>query len=251
MADKMTDQVHSISFDGKNTWDGFGLNMIPNTRPLVNPPEPKTERIDIPGGNGSINMSRLLNNYTVFKDREGSWEFTLTDYYNQYDYLNKDQKRWARVFSQIMNYLDGRERKVVLNDQPNFYYVGNVHVNKWDSDVHWSKITLDYTLDPFKYELTASDEDWLWDPFCFEDGIIREYKNLTSPTTLTIPPRRLMTYPQIYASNGNMSVKWNNMTFALKQGWNKFPAMVITPEHNTLQFTGSGTVTVKYRGGEL
>ena len=43
---------HSITIGSKNTWDDWYL--IPSSRPVVNPPKPKTKYIDIPGADGHL-----------------------------------------------------------------------------------------------------------------------------------------------------------------------------------------------------
>lgn len=47
-------------------------------------------------------------------------------------------------------------------------------------------MTLKFECDPYKYELTATDEDWLWDPFDFEEGVIKEYGNQNVDGTLVL-----------------------------------------------------------------
>ena len=41
-----------------NTWDDW--HILAESRPVFAPPEPKTNYIDVPGGNGSLDLSELL-----------------------------------------------------------------------------------------------------------------------------------------------------------------------------------------------
>lgn len=153
---------------GKNTWDDW--HLIPKERPLINPPSPKYNFLDLPGANGTIDLSDVLSNrYPVYEDRKGSIEF----------YVMNGYKEWHKAYSDIMNYCHGESCKIILEDDPDFFYRGRVSVNAWRSEKDWSKIVLDYQVDPFKYELFSSTEPWRWDPFSFVDGVITNNKAWT------------------------------------------------------------------------
>jgi hypothetical protein len=39
------------------------------------------------------------------------------------------------------------------------YYLGRMSVNQWQSEKDWSKITLDYRVEPFKYSCATNEID--------------------------------------------------------------------------------------------
>lgn len=142
------EQTHVKVFNGRTTWKYFQL--IPTSRPVINPPPFKANFISIPGGNGSIDASTALTNYPMYDDRTGSIEFkSMRDY--------GSPTGWVKTYELLLNYIHGRKFKVVLFDDPDFYYEGRLSINSWKSDKDWSTITLDYRLDPFKYWV-GSDE---------------------------------------------------------------------------------------------
>ena len=61
---------HSITFGTKNTWDDW--HLIPKTRPLVNPPTVKTNYVDIPCGDGVLDLTETLACRPVHNNRNGS-----------------------------------------------------------------------------------------------------------------------------------------------------------------------------------
>ena len=83
---------------GKNTWDDW--HLIPSTRPLVNPPKPNTKGIQVPGRNGTLDMSRVLTGYMTYQNRTGSWEFIV----------DNDHWGWAVAYSAIMADIHGQEK---------------------------------------------------------------------------------------------------------------------------------------------
>lgn len=49
---------HSITIGDKNTWDDW--HLIPATRPLFNPPTVKENMVNIPGGDGVLDLTASL-----------------------------------------------------------------------------------------------------------------------------------------------------------------------------------------------
>ena len=85
MSSNFAQKVHSITFrstafgEERNTWDDW--HLVPVSRPVINPPAVHTHYIDIPGANGSIDLTDTLTGGPTFGDREGSIEFmVLHDY---------------------------------------------------------------------------------------------------------------------------------------------------------------------------
>ena len=149
------------TYRGRNTWDDW--HLIPKERPLFNPPSPKYNFMDIPGANGTVDLSDVLSDkYPVYNDRTGSIEF----------YVMNGYKEWYEAYSDIMNFCHGEKCKLILEDDPLYYYRGRVSVNAWKSEKDWSKIVLDYQVEPFKFELYGSTDPWFWDPFNFTNGIV-------------------------------------------------------------------------------
>ena len=238
--------IHSliIGKDSKwyNTWDDWFL--IPSSRPLINPPAPKTKFVDVPGRDGVLDLSELINPYTVYGNRSGSNEFIV----------DNDHWAWYNAYSTIMTVLQGKSGlQIVLLDDRNFYYEGRTSVNAWKSDQSWSSIVLDYNVSPWKKRMNTSLEPWKWDPFNFETGIIRYFnqQQITGSGTIRLVGDAIRETPWFTATTA-MTVKFKNRTYNLTAGKRmQVPDIVITEGENTLVFTGTGKVTIEYRGGSL
>lgn len=165
---------HSVTFGDKNTWDDWRL--VPSSRPLFNPPAQKVKTLDIPGGDGVLDLSQALTGYPVYQNRTGSIEFIVMN----------DFKPWHMAYSDIMDYLHGQTMRATLEDDPEYFYEGRFTVNAWKSQKDWSRIVIDYSVGPYKWSRLSSTDDWLWDPFNFQNGIIRStiFNNI-SVTTAT------------------------------------------------------------------
>lgn len=241
---------HSVIFGDKNSWADWYL--LPTSRPVINPPKPKTKFVDIPGADGYLDMSTVLTGDITYEARTGSIEFIVDN--GQLSAYKADL--WSALYSAIMDYLHGQIRKVVLEDDPAYYYEGRLSVNSWKSEANNSKIVIDYTLNPYKFENTSSLEDWFWDTFNFESGIIRDYKNLKVDGNLefVILGRRMRVVPSfiVTSDDGNgLDVTFNGQKFHLPDGTSRVVNIITKEGDNTLTFTGKGTVSIDYRGGCL
>lgn len=137
--------------------------IVPTSRPLVAPPSVKQHVIDVPGVNGSIDLTESITPYPTYGNRTGSWEFAVR---------NEKPYTWQEVYSMIQNDLQGRLVKVTLQDDPDWFYRGRIAVSDWKSnnDGTWSTITLNYSFEPYKYYKDLADND----------EHILQYKNSTN-----------------------------------------------------------------------
>lgn len=241
---------HSIIFGDKNTWADWYL--IPSSRPVFNPPKPKTKFVDIPGADWCMDLSTVLTGDIAYEGRTGSIEF----YVDNGQLTEYKESRWSILYSEIMDYLHGQLRQATLEDDPGFYYEGRFTVNQWKSDPHNSKIVIDYNVNPYKLESLSSLDDWIWDSFNFELGIIREYKDIRVDGELEflITGRRMQVVPSfiVTSDDGNgLDVIFNGQTFHLPDGTSRVLNIVTKSGENTLKFVGNGVVSIDYRGGCL
>ena len=232
---------HSITIGDKNTWDDW--HLIPATRPLFNPPTVKENMVNIPGGDGVLDLTASLAGRPTYNNRTGSWTF----------YVQNGFKDWSTLYSEIMVYLHGQTFKAILEDDPAYFYEGRFSVNQWKSDKDYSQIVINYNVGPYKKEVNNTGSDWLWDPFNFGTGIIRNYKNLSVLMTLTVVVEGdiMDSIPVIIASASGMQVTYEGNTYNLAKGANTIPQIVLHSGENTLVFTGQGTITIENTGGRL
>lgn len=247
---------HSVIFGDKNTYDDW--KIVPSSRPVINPPTQKTVILDIPGADGVLDISEALTGYPVFNNREGSLEFIVLNDYPSY--------RWEQVYSNIVTYLHGKQMRMILEDDPNYFYDGRFHVDNWSSQKDWSRITIKYSVGPYKWSThTSIDTDWLWDPFNFETDFISaslfkdiEVSNVPKTLHLTYKETGEATIcPVFITTSSNVTVRYENhsngntITRQLPYGSSMQHDILIFGGDVDLTFTGSGTVSIEFRRGRL
>lgn len=232
--------AYGVTFGEKHSLRDWKLLL--NERPKITPPEPKTNYIDVAGSDCGIDATESLTGDVKYDWAEIEFTFLTI----------KNRMQWSALYSEIMNSIHGKQMKIILDEDPAYFYFGRVTVNEWSSDEKHSTIVINAKVKPYKYDMFSSLEDWEWDPFDFETGVIREYKDLQVNGTLevTVIGSRMPVVPIIKASTA-MKVKFEGQTYNLSSGNNEIPEIEIFDGENLLTFTGTGTVSIDYRGGSL
>lgn len=231
---------HSVNFGDKNSWDDWRL--IPSSRPFIAPPPVQTKFVEIPGMDGSYDMTDWLAGRPTYQNRSGAIEFVIAD----------DSKSWATIYSEIMNYLHGKSMRLTLEDDPGYYYEGRFAVSQWKSDKWYSMISITYSLYPWKRVINSTGEEWEWDPFNFYTGVIQSFNAypIDGTETILIYGTPYRESPK-FTSTAAMTVEFNGNTYELPEGETTIDDIILEEGPNTLTFTGTGVIGIDYRGGSL
>ena len=170
--------IHAMTFtdlareESWHTLDDWGLALT--TQPTFNMPPVKTHILELPGGDGVIDLTTAITGYPVYGNRTGSFTFVAP----------APQNRWQSLISQIAERLHGQRLEIRLDDDPGWFYEGRVALNVGACDRQYGTIVVDYDVGPYKWAENRTDEPWLWDPFSFVDGVIGN-SNLAPETIVT------------------------------------------------------------------
>lgn len=133
--------MNGITFGGFHSYRDFSLILAQKT---IGTPSPKTETIDIPGGDGVLDFTEFFGE-VKYNNRQLSFDFSTL----------VRQEQFMTLFSTVQNALHGQKMKIVLDDDPECYYIGRITVNEWKADQNIGKLTIDCDCEPYKYKLTS------------------------------------------------------------------------------------------------
>lgn len=114
-----------------------GLNLILSGVDIP-PASPKTNFVDIPGGDGSVDLTEALG-AVRYKDRECSFTFTV---FPSDDFEEKKRE--------VANELNGKRFKITVDKDPDFYWDGRCVLDKYTSDKNVHTIVVKATVAPYK-----------------------------------------------------------------------------------------------------
>lgn len=232
--------MKGIIFGTKHSYDDLDLILNSKSIPL---PEPKTYILDVPGADGSLDLSTALTDGTMkYKNRELQFNFTI----------NKPFEEWEQVKSKIAAYLHGKIMEVRVEADEGYFYSGRCKVENISTKNPKATLTITVDADPYKYDDLDSSERTEWEGF---DGNPLEWNysiTVSTETTTIVPPQKMKVVPTINVS-ADMTLVYKTSQIALYEGDNIIPSVVLSElqADNTLKFLGTGTAKIKFRGGVL
>ena len=128
----------SIVVDGSDLFGRFGLRLTNGS--TFAPPEPKTYTVDIPGGNGVIDLTEALTGDVAYGQREMKLVLAATG-------VDDAEDLRRRLYS----FLHGRRLGFSLTSDPCYTYTGRFAVTSCEVSGHdavTAKVTV--TCDPYK-----------------------------------------------------------------------------------------------------
>lgn len=231
--------MFGVMFDDKHSYDDFGL--IYNTKTISEPVVQK-KYVSVPGRNGAIDLSEVLTGNPRYDDREINVTFTIMEPF----------PKWELKRSEIAQALHGRKMRIVFDDDKAFYWYGRIEVGEIKPEGSTASIEISAIVEPYKHNVTTSAEDWLWDPFDFEFGVINETANMLVNGTLSYILITSQKWENpIIVSDAAMSLTVDGKTYSIAAGSQVLYELILTEGEHTFTFTGNGTVTINYVGGML
>lgn len=218
------------------------LGLLPAERPEISPPTPDIHSARAIGSNGRLYMQ--LTDWPTYDAREGRFSYYIP---------GTDRQRFDR-YTAVQTALHGQTGTVILDEDNAFYYSGIFTVDSFAHAEAAGVLTIRAELDPYKYDRYRTDQDWLWDPFSFETGVIREYGGLEvdGSRTVTVISSPAGGWPTVILSAA-MTVDWDGTSYALAAGTHELTDIELphAVEEIPVTFTGSGTASIRFRAGYL
>lgn len=230
-----------------HTLDDWGLAIGNNN--YIGNPQQHTDFISVKGRNGLLDISEALTSRPTYSSRAIS--VSLGGVRNRHD--------WDSVISDFRNKIEGKIIKLIFDNDPTYYWYGRCHIEDFDRMRSLGTFTLSIpNADPYKYDVVAFNEDWLWDPFNFETGHVTDASEytITGHTEITIPSGLMPVSPTIVVTNINTFLtvqKYGDVrVINLSLGENKVYAITVNDTtESILMFEGDGKFSINYRGGSL
>lgn len=214
-----------VTFGNKHTYWDWGLLL--KSYPVISPPEPKTKMVDVPGTDGSLDLSEALTGHVQYETRKIKFEFVT----------KISRSEWPSICSEIYDYLHGMVRDIIMDDDPDYCYTGRVKIEKREVvKTVTMEITVESEVEPFKTKL-------------FGTSAYRGM-NVDGNLNVSVHGARKPVVPTFNAS-AEMQMLFNGNTYTLPQGDSQFPDVVIREGDNAFTFTGNGTVSIEYREGRF
>lgn len=212
------DDIHSF----------YDLNLILSGCE-ISPALPKTNYVDIPGADGSIDLTEV-HGEVKFSDRNCKFTFTM----NPMGDLS--ETAWTEKKTEISNILAGRVFKITLDKDSDYYYFGRCSVDEFRSDKRLRQIVVSAKVKPYKLKHIET---------------VLKYQLSKTAQTIVIQNSRKSVIPLIECSDNNTVIVFGTTTFNLNAGIHQTPDIMLVMGDNLLTVTGTGTIIFRFQEGDL
>lgn len=211
--------MKGIKFDNVHSYDDLNLVLSEVNIP---PATAKTNFVDIPGGDGSVDLTEALGE-VKFEDRECRFTFTV------FPHENFEVKKRL-----VSNQLNGKRCKITLDKDPGYYWLGRCSIDEYASDKNLHKIVVGAVVAPYKLKTNATKV------------VVQSGNKVTG----RLANGRKTVVPTITCT-AEATIVFNGNTITLNAGTHKNLIITLMEGNNTVTVTSTGTTTFNYQEGDL
>lgn len=224
----------------KHSYDDFKL-FIKSV--VIHAPEVQMHKVEVGGRDGAIDLTEVLMGNVRYNDRDIELYFRFAE----------DELDRTTMLTRLQNFVYGKQIKFIFKDDEDYYYLGRMKSLTPGVEGAVFDLSTELEVDPYKYRMFSSDEDWLWDPFDFEEGVANETGNIVvdGEETVIMATDEKWDSP-IIENDAPISVSYDGGTpINLLAGRRKVYEIMMKTGIHTFTFVGNGTVTISYRGARI
>lgn len=215
-----------VVIDGCHTFSDFGLCWLQGGFELSEP-EMQTHYVEVEGMDGSLDLTEALSGRPVYKDRTLKLTFdSRSGAYQDYTYL----------CSKIDSRLHGRRCRIVLDTEPDWYYVGRGK---------WSHSKDEYGVEKHVYTATVK-------PYRYYRDVTERTVAVDGTAEVVIDNLMAPAAPLFSTADTGLTVAQGSAAYTILPGTDvEIYGITLLEGLNTLTITGTGTVTIRYQEGML
>lgn len=227
-----------VSFDAYHTRRDFGLRWLDMD---ITGARAKTAMIEIPGRRTPIDASEAAYGGLTYSNRKITLKF-VRPHTPPYAFQPYDSK--------IENFISGQRMKVILDTEPDCYWIGRASVQSEINAGAYGIMSVTVTIEAEPYRHWSGDL-WPWDSFSFVDGIVPMQKaEVSGSKTLKLPAMYRPGTPKVL-SDAAMAITCGEKSWTTEANKAFEIPLEVFKEDVTLSITGTGTISIVLSGETL
>jgi len=215
--------MKGITFGNYHSYDDFSLILISK---VISLPRTKTEYVDIPGGDGRLDLTEYFGE-PKYDDRmlTSSFETLLRG------------EAYYELYNEIANAIHGKYLQIVLDEDPDFYFEGRINVNQYKSNDKVGKLVIECDCYPYQMEAIQIRNEFTLDGLEMEVALLNLKKSVIPMVEVT--------------TTSSITVVYESNSFNLTSGIYEDPRLILREGSNIIKLGGTGTIAFTYRRGKL
>ena len=215
--------MKGITFGQYHSFRDFKLLLASKE---IGAPAVKKYELDIEGADGTLDLTDFFGE-PKYEDVQHKFEFSTIVPHGEFPSL----------FSTVKNAIHGKKMRVILDDDPLFYYVGRLSVSGFTSEKNVGKVSVEADCEPYKYKL--------------EKTVVSRAVNGTDTVVLTNSRKRAV--PEVtIATESSIRIVYQSVNiWDLGSGSFTLPELELTEGENEVTVSGVGQITFSWQEGSL
>ena len=215
--------MKGIRFDDLHSYDDMELILISKE---IGSPAVKEYKVDIPGADSVLDYTDFFGE-PKYDNVKHTFEFASEQH----------QSEFLTQFSTIKNAIHGKKKRIILDDDPLFFWVGRCYVSSLTSSRGVGHVVVECDCEPYKYKTTKT--------------VMQIDVNGTFGTSIPNSKKRAVPEVKIQAEGTIRIVYRGNNTWDLGSGSYTLPELELLEGDNPVTVTGKGTITLTWQEGAL
>ena len=215
--------MKGITFGSLHSYDD--LKLILNSKEIGSP-EVKVRKIDIEGADSSLDLTDFFGE-PKYEDLTHKFSFSTI----------VPQAQFLSLFSTVKNALHGKKMRIILDDDPLFYYLGRIKVSSFTNEKNIGIISVECDCEPYKYKLAKTE--------------VSVAVSGTQTITLTNGRKRAVPEVSITTESSMNIVYQGSNIWDLGIGSYTLPELELVEGENTVTVTGIGIITFTWQEANL
>lgn len=215
--------MKGITFGTLHSYDD--LNLILKSKEIGSPAV-KEKKIDIEGADGALDLTDFFGE-AKFENVTHKFEFSTI----------VPPVQFLSLFSAVKNALHGKKMRIILSDDPLFYYMGRLKVSSFTNEKNIGMVSIEADCEPYKFKLEKTVQSFT--------------VNGTQVITLTNGRKRAVPEVEIQSDSSLNIVYQAGNVWDLGSGSYTLPELELVEGENQVTVTGTGTITFTYQEADL
>ena len=212
--------MKGIRFGDVHSYDDLNLIL---TKKEMGAPSVKEEKIDIPGADGSLDLTDFFGE-PKYEDVTHKFEFQTII----------PPREFLTLYSRIKNAIHGQKLRIILDDDPLFYYVGRCYATSFTNDRNIGTVGIECDCEPYKYRIAKT--------------VVTQAVQGTISVTLTNGRKRAV---PLITTTAPMTISFGGGSWTTSAGTYTIPELELTHGENVVSVTGTGTISFSWQEGDL
>lgn len=207
-----------MNFGGYSS-DGFSLILASR---VIGSPTAKISTVPVPGSDITLDFTEAFGG-VHYNNRTITLTFLSLEPWD--DMMAND--------STVKNALHGRKMEIGFDDDPDYYWIGRIHVGDWTYHRGAGKIVVTIDAEPYKYKVRET------------------VKQSSGNETVKLKNSRMAVVPTV-STDGEVTFAWSGYSVTISAGNEQIiPQLVLEEGTTSVAITGAANVTFRYREGSL